>query len=69
MYGPHVLVDDLEGEVLLVLEMVVERTLWRARSIEQGLDAQTVVAMLEQHGQADVEQALLGRMRRVQCGR
>jgi hypothetical protein len=29
---------------------------------EQGLDAQTIVALLQQHAEAGVDQALLGRM-------
>ena len=60
MHVPHILVDDLEGEILLVLKMMVERTLRRTRGLEQGLDAQTVVAMLKQHGQTNIKQALLG---------
>ena len=66
MHPHHVLIDDLEGEVLLVSEVVIERTLGRARRLEHGLDSQTVVAMLEEHGEADVEQPLLGRVRQAE---
>ena len=66
MHLLHVLVDDLEREVLFVLEVMVERTLRRTRGLQESLDAKTVVAMLEQQGQADIEQALLGRMRQLQ---
>jgi hypothetical protein len=34
------------------------------RGVEQGLNAETVVAMLEQQVQARVEEALPGRLRR-----
>jgi hypothetical protein len=60
MHVPHVLVNDLERGVLFVDEMMVERTLWSTRGPEHGFDAPTVVAMLKQHGQSNIEQALLG---------
>jgi hypothetical protein len=60
MHMPHVLVNDLEREVLFVLEMMVERTLRSTRGFEQGLDAQIMVAMLQEHGHPSIEQALLG---------
>ena len=63
----HVPVDDLEREVLLVLEVMVEGALRGARRREQGLDAEIVVAVLQEHGQARIEQALLGRMHRLHC--
>jgi hypothetical protein len=50
MHPPHVLVDDLQREVLFVLEMVIEGALRGARGPKQSLDAQPVVAMLEKHG-------------------
>ena len=54
---------DLQREVLLVPEVVVEGALRRARGREQGLHAEVVVAVLEQHGEPGIEQALLGRVR------
>jgi hypothetical protein len=60
MHPLRILVDDLKREVLFVLEMMIEGALRGTRSRKQGLDAQIVVAMLEEHGQARIEQALLG---------
>src|SRR4030088_981716 len=58
----YICVDDLEREILLVLEAMVQGGLWNSRRYEQGLDAQTMVARLQQHAVPAVEQALLGRM-------
>src|SRR3989337_2039517 len=69
MHMPHILVNDLEREVLFVLEMMVERTLRSTRGVEQGLDAQIVVAMLQEHGHPRIEQTLLGYVLGVQCDR
>ena len=60
MHLPHVLVDHLKGEVLLVHEMVVEGAFGGMGSLEEGLDPQTVVPMLQKHGQTDIQEALLG---------
>ena len=68
MHLPHVLVNDLEREVLFVLEVMVERTLRSTRGFEQSLDAQIVVPMLQQHGHPRIEQALLGDVLGVQWG-
>jgi hypothetical protein len=57
---PHVLVNDLEREVLLVDEMMVERSLRDTRGREQGLDAQIVVPMFQKQCLPRIEQALLG---------
>jgi hypothetical protein len=60
MHMPHVLVDDLEREVLFVREVMVERTLRSASRVEQGLYSQIMVAMLQEHGHAHIKETLLG---------
>ena len=64
----HVLVDHLEGEVLLVLEVMIERALRGVGSLKQGLDPKVMVAVLQQHGLPGIEQALLGRVGRLRQG-
>ena len=56
----HILVDDLEREVLFVLEVMIEGTFRRRRGVEQRLHAEIVVAVLQEHGHSYIEQALLG---------
>jgi hypothetical protein len=55
-------IDDLQSEILFVLEVMVEGSLGGLRRREQGLNAETIVALLEQHAETRVDQALLGRM-------
>lgn len=62
MHLPHIGVDDLECEVLLVTEVVVEGSLWNARRRQQGLQAEAVVSSFQEQGQAGGDQALA-------CGR
>src|SRR5690606_35967856 len=57
---PHVLIDDLQREVLFILKVMVERALRDLRGRQQGLNAQVVVAVLEEHGQPRVKQSLFG---------
>ena len=53
------------AERFFVLEVMVERTLRSARGHKQGLDAQVVVPMLQEHAPPRIEQALLGCMRHL----
>ena len=64
----HVLIDDPEGEVFLVLEVMVKRSLRRTRGRKQSPDTEIVVPMLQQHRQTRIEQPLLGGMRGVHPG-
>ena len=56
----YVGVDDLQRKILLVREVMVEGALGSSRGGEQGLDAQVVVALLQKHEEAGLDQALLG---------
>jgi hypothetical protein len=58
----YVPIDDLEGKVLLVREVVVERTPGGRGGGQQRLDAEIVVPMFQEHGQPGIEQALFRRM-------
>jgi hypothetical protein len=60
MHLPHVLVDDLEGEVLLVCEVMIERAFRSPRGVQHGLSAEAMIPVLEQQPEADVEQTLPG---------
>ena len=60
MHLPHVLIHHLKSEVLLVHEVVVEGALGSMGSLEEGLDPQTVIAMLQKHGQTNIQETLLG---------
>jgi hypothetical protein len=63
MDSVHVQIDHLEREVLLALEVVVERAARYPSRIEQGLDSQVVVSALQEHREARLEQPLLCRAR------
>jgi hypothetical protein len=56
----HVQVDDLQAEVVLRLEVVVERALWNLRRLEHRRDAEVVVAVPQEHRHALLEKLLLG---------
>lgn len=56
----HVGVDDLEREILLVLEVMIERALRSSRRVQQRLNTKVVVAVPQKHRQANLDQALLG---------
>src|SRR4029078_1732955 len=56
----HIGIDDLEGEILLVLEVMIERALGRCRRVQQRLNSQVVVAVLQKHAQSGLDQPLLG---------
>jgi hypothetical protein len=60
VHARHVGVEDLEREILLVLEVMVERALRDVRLFEQRLDAEAVVAVLQQHAEPRIDQPLLG---------
>jgi len=64
----HVLVDDLQREVFLVAEVVIKRPFRDVGRRQDRGDAEVVVAVLQQHGHAGVEKALLGRVRRPVVG-
>ena len=66
MHSRHVPIDDLKGEVFLVHEVVVERPLRCGRRLKHGLDSQAVVSMLQEHGEANIEQAFLRRVRQAE---
>ncbi|WP_290653534.1 hypothetical protein [Aquisalimonas sp.] len=54
-------IDDLRREeVFLAVEMMGERGLGGGHFFEQGLNAEIAVAVLRQHGQPDIQQALFG---------
>ena len=60
MYLLHVLVDHLKSEVLFVDEVVVKGALRPMGSLEENLDSQTVISMLQKHGQTHIQEPLLG---------
>lgn len=60
----HVEVDAREAELLLGPEVVIEGALRDLGRLEQRLDAEVVVAALEEHGHARLEQAISGRFGR-----
>ena len=60
VYLFHVLVDDLKREIFFVSEVMIERTFRGARGSEKRLDPQIVVAALQEHRQAGVEEPLFG---------
>jgi hypothetical protein len=60
VHAGHVGVEYLKSEVLLVPKVMIERSFGRMGRVQQCLNTKTVIALLQQHAQARIDQALLG---------